>query len=390
MPQTHNTNLTKHMLEKAKSVFDIDETLSLLQASFPLRTSCEEFQKLVDEKAAERRVTATQLVDTVLKPTLGAQNIRNWLSGKVVISRESAIKIAFALQLDWNEAEHFIMHSCGHDGFYLRNYKDLIYIYYIVHKQSYADANALILEFKELDNQNPDVETPPPVTSQSRITEWIRKEFLHFVKNETDLRAFLKCNKNLFGSFRRKAYEVFLDLYTTLKEDTSYSDSQLTDDDICEMVLLHIPSLRGRNDISHEILRKIAEKTLPRSGLSEIINKTPDRKTTVIAQIDRKHLILAWLVAEGGALPHFDDSYNPEDEFEECVRVLNFAVLEACGFPRLDARNPFDWLIINALYYCYFESADDDAVDRIQTVIDALYGGGMVQSDDGSENDEFI
>jgi len=78
MPQTQNhTNLTKHMLEKAKSVFDIDETLSLLQASFPLRTSCEEFQKLVDEKAAERRVTATQLVDTVLKPTLGAQNIRN-------------------------------------------------------------------------------------------------------------------------------------------------------------------------------------------------------------------------------------------------------------------------------------------------------------------------
>ncbi|MCL2249791.1 MAG: hypothetical protein FWC13_11035 [Oscillospiraceae bacterium] len=386
---TH-TNLTKFMLEKAKSVFDLDETLTLLQASFPLRTSCEEFQKLVAAKAVERGISTEDVIDTTLKPVIGAQNIRNWFSGKVVISRESAIKIAFALQLNLDEAEHFTMHSCGHDGFYLRNYKDLIYVFYLGRECSYEDASSMINEFSELNCQNPDVEVLHSVTSHFRITEWLQNEFFHKVETEADLREFLRRNKSLFGSFRRKTYEIFVELYATLKEDTSYSDSQLTDDDICEMVLLHIPSLRGRHDISHEILRKIAEKTLPRSGLSEIINKTPDRKTVVIPQVDRKHLILAWLVAEGGALPYFDESSNPEDEFEECVRVLNFAILEACGFPRLDARNPFDWLIINALYYCYFESADDDAVDRIQTVIDALYGGGMVQSYDGRENDKFI
>ena len=369
MNESTNSGLTDFLTEKARTTFDLEETLSLLRGDFPLRTSSEEFQKAVKAKAQSLGIRQEELIKKALKPQLGGQNFRNWWTGKVAISRDSAIRITFALEKDAEEAHRFLTYSCGHNGFYLRDYKDLVYVFHLNHKLGYKKATVMIDKLVELDQPNPDA---PESVSTLRITERLQKEFEETVASEETLFDFLLRKKEYFGSFRRRAYETFAELYETLKESSSYSDSVLTDDDIRKMVLMNIPSLRGRPDITHKTLRKIAETTLPRSGLSEIINKTPDKKTGAIPQVDRRHLILAWLVAEGGGKPYFEN--DPETEFEECIRRLNYATLEPCGMPHLDARNPFDWLIINALYFCYFESADDDAVERIEAVTEALYG----------------
>lgn len=370
MQDRNSSSLTNFMTEKAKSTFDLDETINLIQEDFPIRTTSEEFQKVINNSAQRLGIPPEKLIEDKLKPMLGGQNIRNWLRGKVAISRDSAIRIAFALSMKVEEAEQFLRHSCGYDGFYFRDYRDIIFAFSLDKGYSHSKAIEIISGFSTLDIPNPDIQL---LTNTKRITELLQNELFETVTTEERLKDFLKRNSEHFGTFRRKAYEIFIELYETLKESNSYSDSILTDDDICEMVLMNIPSLRGRNDITHKTLKKIAEKTLPRSGLSEIINKIPDKKTGIIPQVDRKHLILIWLVTEGGAKPDFEEIDDVGVQFEECIRILNYDILDICGMPHLDARNPFDWLILNALYYNYIEEEDDDAVERIETVMEALF-----------------
>jgi len=108
--------------------------------------------------------------------------------------------------------------------------------------------------------------------------------------------------------------------------------------------------------------------------LSEIVNKKKNNKNKHITQVKRKHLILMWLLLYGGR-PDFGDYGEPQDVFEECITTLNFNILEPCGLSTLDPRNPFDWLVINALYYCHFANNDNDtdAVERIQVLMDILF-----------------
>ena len=85
-------------------------------------------------------------------------------------------------------------------------------------------------------------------------------------------------------------------------------------------------------------------------------------------------MILMWLLLYGGR-PDFGECTDPDATFEECIDIINYDLLETCGFTILDPRNPFDWLVKNALYYCHFvdDDEDTDAVDRIRLVISGLF-----------------
>lgn len=365
--------LTEITNGSARSIHKIDETKKIIKKGFPIRTTAGELRKLL-RSISESTNTPQENLEKTLKDAVGAQNFSNWWTGKVSISRQSAIKIAFALKLDAIAAQNFIVKSCWHEGFYIRDYKDLIYLFFLDNKLPYDDAQTMIQRHAALDIQNPDVETSMPPGS-GRITEMLERQYAKNVRTVDDLAVFLEKNSVRFGSFRRKAYEKFTKMYEMLK-NTNESDAP-TDDEICKMVLMNIPSLKMYGGITNEILVKIAENTLPRSGLSEIINKTVDKKTDKISQVNRKHLILIWLLIYGGR-PDFASTEEAETTFEECIEIINLDLLEPCGLPMLDPRNPFDWLVINALYYCHFAKDEDDAdaVERIRLVIGELFSGG--------------
>jgi hypothetical protein len=366
-PLTEITNVS------ARSILGIDETKKLIKKGFPIRTTAGELRKLLNNIAEAANVPRKDLENN-LKSAAGAQNFSNWWNGKVSISRQGAIKIAFALKLDALEAQRFMVQSCWHEGFYIRDYRDLIYLFFLDNKLEFDDAQKIIENHANLDTQNPDVENTMPFGSE-RITEILERQYEKNVRTVEDLVAFLEKNSVRFGSFRRKAYEKFTKMYDMLKN--SNENDTPTDEEICQMVLMNIPSLRVYSGITNEILVKIAENTLPRSGLSEIINKTVDKKTGKITQVSRKHLILMWLLVYGGR-PDFEDTDESEAAFEECIEIINFDLLEPCGLPTLDPRNPFDWLVINALYYCCFakDDEDTDTVERIRLVISELFNGG--------------
>ena len=366
-----NRGLTELSEISAKSILDVDKTREIIRQGFPIRTTAEELGKLIKNVSKATKLPV-EVLEKRIKTAVGATSFRNWIDGRNTISRQSAIKICFALKLSSTEAARFITNGCWHDGFYMRDYKDLIYVFFLDSGLEYKDAESLIDKHRTLDTQNPDIETPMPLGG--RITEILERQYKSTVRTVEDLEAFLEKNSSLFGSFRRKANEKFTNMYGMLK-NMSEMDAP-TDDEICRMVLMNIPSLKAFGGITNEILVKIAENTLPRSGLSAIINKTADSKTGKIPEVGRKHLILIWLLLYGGR-PDFEDSYGPDVAFEESVDIINYDMLEPCGMPTLDPRNPFDWLVINALFYCHLAQDDEDAdaVERIRIIIAALFNG---------------
>ena len=365
--------LTSYMEEKATSVFDLDTTMELISKGFPIRTFSEEFKRTIYKKALSIDIPQEDLIKR-LKVDLGAQNFSNWWNGlsksgkPIAISRENAIKIAFYLEMDVAEAQQFLTHSCWHDGFYLRNYKDLIYVFFLDNKLNYSDALEMIKKHSALDNPNPDIkEVPALLPGNERITDKLKKQLENNVTTVEELDLFLKHYASYFGSFHRKAYEKFIKLYDLIKNANDLEAT--TDDEIVESVMKNTLALKDRGKITNEILVKITENIFG-SKLSEIINKSVNNGT--IVQVKRKHLILFWLYLYGGT-PELDDIPEAQNAFEECMHIINYKLLKVCGMPILDARNPFDWLVINALYYCHFADDDVDAVERIHAVMDTLF-----------------
>ncbi|MCL2165446.1 MAG: hypothetical protein FWH55_13910, partial [Oscillospiraceae bacterium] len=208
-------NLTMIAEEMAYDTFDIDEIVQYVCADFTIRTIKEELERLLERKASELSSNPDEVEQrlTELKKTLqkacGEQNVRNWLNGKPNrISRDSALKIAFALKMNEKEADGFLMESCWHDGFYMRDYKDVIYWFCLKHKLDYNQASELIDAYAFLDNKNPDAKKL--ASSGERMTDFLGDE-AKVTSSIEELKSFIEQNQEYFGSFKRRAYEMFME-----------------------------------------------------------------------------------------------------------------------------------------------------------------------------------
>lgn len=381
-------NKTNYAEEQAKNMDDIDTVIRFLYDDFPIRTVKEELEREIELRADELEVTHEEVIK-VLKKKCGDVNVSNWLGGKAkAFTKDSAIKIAFAMQMSASKASWFLKQSCGLDGLYMRDIKDVIYSFCLNAKMEYSLAEDLIEKYKgEVNNPNPD-----PVVSEvigERITTFLEKSV---VKASTinELDDFIIRNLAYFGTFRRKSYECFRELYDEIcKTEKSFnviregtvSAEEPNIEEIFEQISMKIPSLRGRKSIISDVLKKIAEDAISRTTISEIVNKNALRAGKKITEVKRKHLLLMWLWVKSGT-PDFFEYPNIQTAFDECVRVINDDLLEPCGMPRLDPRNPFDWIILNALNYAYFSGTDEedeeddiDTIERIKAIMERLFSG---------------
>ncbi|MDR0273556.1 MAG: hypothetical protein LBI27_09605 [Clostridiales bacterium] len=356
--------ITTYLEERTESILDLETILEFIKKGFPIRQHSGELRKLL-AKRAEATGESQEDLEKKIRATVGSDNYNNWRNGKNSISRQNTIKIGFALKMTSAETEKFMVHSCWYEAFYMREYKDIICKYYLDKKLIFENAKKMVNKYAYLETQNPDV----PAKKIERVTDFLNSQYEETVNTTEDLENFLVKNAVYFGSFRRKAHELFIQMYSKLKNINDIDSP--TDDEICQMIIMNIPTAKN---IKNEVLSKIAEKTLPRSGLSEIINKKPDKYTRKIPQVARKHLILLWLLLYGGK-PDISCSVEIQDAFEECLEKINFGLLEVCGLPILDPRNPLDWIVMSSLYYCYFANDDDDmdAVERIREIMNLLF-----------------
>ena len=380
---------------------------------FPIRTVKEELERVIDEKATKSGCSHDKIVK-VLKKKCGDTNVNNWLNGKAkALTKESALKIAFALEMTYMETSWFLMQGCWLDGLYMRDYKDIIYRYCLDNKMDFTQAQTLIEKHSYLDNANPNINTIVGSMTVGTTTKFEKASMgaASAVTNVLDERAktvsgldeldiFLEQNREYFGTFRRKAYEKFMELYTGIKNSIVDKPADVpTDEIICDLIAMGVPSLKGKKAIVNDVMKKIAEDALSRPTLSEIVGRQPIKRkgddVGKITEVKRKHLILFWLYLYNPELADIGDNKNDRDSkdldskvreseitkykdlaFEECIDDINDNLLEPCGMPLLDPRNPFDWVVMNAIRHAYFsddDSSDSDTVSRINRVMALLF-----------------
>jgi len=346
--------LTYILEQKALEEYNLKKALRYIEEDIVLRNSGKELEKIIEVKGADIKE---------LKTKFGEMNFSNWLKGKS-ISREKAIQLCFELNLDIFDAEIFLQKSCGHDGFHLRNYRDIIFYFCLFNELPYETAIKLIDEHTHIDSIHPN---QTQNNGNQPLTFMFKQEVADY-ETEDELRAFLEENKSKFGSFNNTAYKHFKELFDKVKiKETAHHISEKkrhndTDDlekydrdnvsfnDICDLMRMGIPSNQKKGDLTY--LQQMLYEDLPnRPTLTDVYNQKAD-KNGRIKQITRKPLIIIWMMA------------NEEKEFIPRVQIIN-GILEECGMPKLDSKNPFDWIVLNAL--------ESDGIARMEEIIQGIF-----------------
>ena len=86
--------------------------------------------------------------------------------------------------------------------------------------------------------------------------------------------------------------------------------------------------------------------------------------------MSRKTLILLFLATDGtdSDFDEFDEPESADDAFLSLYTRLD-AMLNACGFPQLDPRNPFDWVIL----FCIASGDLWESDARLQEFLEKMY-----------------
>ena len=371
-----NLNLTKYAAEMVRTT-ELAEVITFLKQKFPVRRIDEVVNTEIGIKAKSLGIPVDEMKD-ILRARLGSENeenLDNWITPGAVdsIERVSAIKIAFALQMNVVDAEAFLG-RCWHSAFYPRDVKDVIYRYGLDMGWNFDEAQRLATVFANLDQPNID-----PISKDDEmyddLTDFLRNEYdrLKGVDfSEDRLKAYITENKEFFGSFRRKAYERFDEYYSALRQGWGATDDgkrvkPLTTNQICDLIVKSIPAMRKKK--TKTFLSKLISENVPaRTTLAEVRSKY--ERSGRVTQVDKKLLILAWLTSEDGEILEFDEG-DEEAAFEDHRDMLD-DLMGYCGMPALDYRHPFDWIVMNALFCAYSPDIDFDAEERLQDLIDRL------------------
>ena len=354
MSDENNEFSTQLLEEKALGEYSLKRALKYVKEDIIIRDSGEELKKLVEEKNVSIKE---------LKVRFGEVNISNWLRGKT-ISREKAIELCFVLKLDIFEAEAFLQKICGHDWFHLRDYKDIIFYFCLSNELLYERAITLIEKYYFLDSVNPD--QPQDKRNQS-VTNMIKQEITDY-ETEEELCDFLDCNQDLFGSLNNTAYKYFKQLFDKVQkketeyhiselklmkyagDNTKYDSENVSFGEICEIMRIGIPYNLKKDHLT-PLQQALYEDAPNRSTLVDTYNRKAD-KNGKIKQITRKPLIILWMMA------------NEVKEFMPRIMIIN-QILEECGMPKLDSKNPFDWIVINSL--------ETDGIVRMEEIIRNIF-----------------
>jgi len=355
------------------------------------------------------------------------QKINSWLpinnednikKQVVSIKIESLMQIAFALNMTLDDVD-VLLRRCWLDSLYLRDVRDIIYKCGLKCRFSYNEVEKLIEEFSYLNKPNPFPDAEDEHDGDN-LTNILSDDFdKRNITTPDDLRSYIKENDKLLGSYRRRVHKKLIELYTQIKtgiedefyasdiverdaeewfEHDDYDDSSDVDkeemkigvkqiiaqDDILKMLGSGIHELKdkinnkGIGDGLSAIIRKHIIDNIPgRSEWSGIINQRVDKKSGSIRGVDRKLLVLIWLSSYDGSLDGDPDAgvdggflgfaaragITPEQALENHIITLNDTILIEYGFPPLDPRHPFDWVIMNTLYLAHILHKGEDNTD---------------------------
>lgn len=326
-----------------------------------------------------------------LKKETAEKRVREWLNRKDrrFLKKKDAIEICFILGLSIEEAEQFTA-MVSEEAVHWRDPDEIVYIYALLHHMDYLEAQELDQRMKKILSEAKKTKNPP----ERAFTHLVRAEVLA-LHTEEELEQYLKNEAERLGKYHNNAYRQFTEMLEILASPATEEDmlgcEHLSIRDIIKeyfyennVLYAKRAAVRDRRDAGKgkiseeerfmltEIQKSIGESWPDETSLSRMRSRQAD--------VTRKVLVLLFLAAYAGPdVPEDDLDQEPgEGEiFEDIYEKLNDLMI-LCGFPVLDPRVPFDWLVL----YCICAQDLFDMDGRMKGIFKEMYGEAPKESGD--------
>lgn len=285
------------------------------------------------------------------------RKVRNWLGEKnAPQSREDIFLCAFTLGLNEQDTS-YLLGICCDSRIHYRNPRELTYAFALRQGFSYEHAVEL---FESLPDPDQVITLPPTV-----YTTAVCRSF-ELTADEAEFISAYLSHLPILGEFHNKAYSYFRHYMSVLLSPEEDAEEYSVE----RVIEAYLTPARtgGRNRQKLDGIQKIIRRAFPNAtDLRSMLAKRMD--------VPRKLLLLLYMVTENSFdedYDEFDEDYvSPEERFKQNWWGINL-MLNDCGMPILEPRNPFDRLILYALNT---ENEDESMLDRFDAIVSYLFDG---------------
>jgi|GEM_PF-4189831 len=383
------------MLEQALTM---DEALEFLKDESNFQNVAggirEWFAKCYPE-VSKNKITATFV--NKMKELYGERptekTVRDWLRGNRMPSRNSAIKICFALGLSKDDANAFMWEVCRLSPLNFRCADELVYAYALDNNLPYRWANNTpskagneesgVVQRYELATEHINGEDTAGSVQMERIFSKLKglpEDFFYDI---------LCDNKNNFINYRKTAHEKFKSLYKTLLKTFNSVECKEGDEECADNTAKIINGILGDRLVNEVLTAHSKIDMTDKPVLEDILRNFPRyeyilnmlKDPTVATETDysyaRKTYVLLFFANE--VLKHEKElssqTYNANPKmllFENFRDKLN-ADLDSCGYGQLYVSNPYDWLIMNCIRILSSAECEGDDLSAFDRFSEILY-----------------
>ena len=388
------TVLSEEMFKQVHQLNTVAEAVELLLHYEHFRTLGDVLTKFHPGSDLRKTLSAgLQLWFPGSKADANDRKIRNWLNGKTQsVSKEDAYVISRILELTQEQTDDFLKYACG-EGIHWRNPEDIVWCYAIVHRLDPSQTESLRQRVNAAA-----AASGKGTTADNNYTAEVREAVAPLLHQSEDaLLAFLKTEQARLGTLHNTAYLLFTQYMDLLKRGWSecgmeflfddmtrqekkkasetadgdigpHKSEALTVRDILETYMYRrcVPVQARGKDKAPEVFSAI-QKSIRQNWPDEAaLSRMEARKLDV----SRKALILLFLATDGtdSEFEEFDSPESADDVFDSLYIRMN-TMLTECGFPQLDPRNPFDWIILFCIACGDFWEIDG----RLEKVLTQMY-----------------
>ena len=153
------------------------------------------------------------------------RRVRGWMDPKSTRSllKKDAIEAAFLLGLNLQDADAFVASVCG-EKLHYRNADEIVYIYALNNGLKFPEAVALSEKLKDVLSQAKDSKDIKDL-KDSDFTLSMRAE-IENLHTEEELRDFLYENIGRIGHLHNQAYQLFMEMLSSLQNPVDDTDSE--------------------------------------------------------------------------------------------------------------------------------------------------------------------
>lgn len=318
------------------------------------------------------------------------RKVRMWLNSQTVLAldRKTILELAFILHLTTEQADSFLALMTD-EGFRWRDPDEIIIIFSLNHGMDYPEAEQLRKEIGPVAMTADAAQDP-----DENLTNLVREEVMGLTTKE-ELKHYLSENGAKFGKYRNRAWLLFKEYMDRLKKpdldhgmQILYGDKENEEDCLEEKRLTTYSVLKSylhqemipRGAQRNEMLNDKRITRVQKSMLSNILASWPDEASLRKIErrdisVGRKTMILLFIALDEDPIEdedefEIDEKEKVKERFESRYNRLNL-MLSSCGYRQLDARNPFDWMILYAI------SVDDlfDCDNTLDALLSEVFAG---------------